>query len=651
MRLRSFARRCLIVAAWITVGALASNGLSAHAGLLLSDPLDGATLAESPEAIRLVFSEPAEPSLSDLRITDVRGNSIQVGRPGRVPDDPRALTVRVTRLDRGVYIVNWRIVSAVDGHATTGSFAFGVQTNPRGSRSTSSSSSPVSWMEVSARWLFTGGLVLLMGAAVAAVLRFGGPSDLRLAGGGWVAATVGVMVLVWIQRKNAGVPYESLASTFIGQMLIWRILALGAAGGSLLVARASSARVRHLAMAAAAVAVLACAGVHVATGHAAARGLLPPLVAVIIQWTHFVAVGIWLGGLAALLVGVRGAPSESKAAAVSRFSTAGAIGLLVVLTSGFVRALGELTAWKDLLVTTYGRALSIKVALTVAIAAFGAMNRWRSVIAAPTSLRPLRRFGYGELALAASALAAAAVLTSVAPPAAAERSSSALVVSGADYGTTVRATLTAASDLPGPNRYKVQVVDYDSKRRVEAKRVSLRFVSIEDPFAAVTALVLAPVDDGSYVGSGANLAFAGRWRVHVMIERAEGSVDVPLELETRQLLQDVSIARIPGQPPTYTVEVERAGFVRISPVPESAGDSKLYVTCYSILHDEVGIEWITVTTETADGARRQWPVQLLRRSRFVADATLVHGLNRITVIARTVQGVRLRATLELLAPQ
>lgn len=641
----------MIVAVWIAAAVLASNGVAAHAGLLFSDPLDGATLAESPEAIRLVFSEPAEASLSDLRITDNRGNTARVGRPERVADDPRVLIVRVARLDRGVYIVNWRITSAVDGHATAGTFAFGIGADPRGSLSTRASSEAVSWFEVAARWLFTGGLVLLIGAAFAALLRFGGPSDVLLASVGWTAATVGLVLLAVRQRTNAGVLYESLTSTFIGQMLIWRALALGAAGVSLLTMRRTSAGGRRTAMGAIAVATLACAGVHVAAGHAAAPGLLPPVITAVLQWLHFAAVGGWLGGLAALLLGIRGAPSEFKAVAVRRFSTLAAMGLLVVVVSGLVRALGELTTWKDLIVTTYGRALSIKLALTVAIAVFGAINRWRSVIAAPTSLRLLRRVGYGELMLAAVALVAAAVLTTAPPPAAAQRSSSALVVSGADYGTTVRATLTAASDLPGPNRYKVQVVDYDSKRRVEATRVSLRFVSIEDPWSVPTSLTLAAADDGSYVGAGANLAFEGRWRVHVMVERRDGSADVPLELETRRIAQPVSIARVPTKPPTYTIEVKRAGLVRISPVPEAAGQSTLHVTCYSILNDEVAIEWIAVSSEIDDGTRRQWPVQRVSASRFIAEASLARGLNRITVVARTINGVRLRATLELRAPQ
>jgi copper transport protein len=642
-------RRFLICFASLAAFAmLSSDRLSAHAALLVSDPAAGATLGDSPETIRLVFSEAVEPSLSDIRISDTRGASHQLERLQRVTGDPLAFSVRVARLERGIYIVNWRIVSAVDGHATTGAFAFGVRMDP-GAAASASSSASVSWIEMCARWLFTAGLVLLIGAVFGALLRFAGPAELALPVWGWVVASAGVVLLLAAQRRASTAPIGTLFNTFIGKALIWRAVSLAAVGVSLLAARASSPRIRRIAMGGAAVAALACAGVHVAAGHAATPGLLPPPATVLVQWTHVAAIGIWLGGLAALLLGCRGRPSESKAAAVRRFSAVAAAGLLVVLASGALRTLGELTAWNDLFATTYGRMISIKIVLTAAIAALGGINRWRSVAAAPTSLASLRRFGVGELTLAAAALGAAAVLATVAPPAAAERSSSGLVVSGADYGTTVRVKLTAASDQPGPNRYRVQIADYDSKRRVDAKRVTLRFVPIEDPSSAQTWLALTPGNDGSFVGAGPNLAFDGRWRVYVLIERGDGSVEVPLEIETRRVEQSVSIARIPGQAPTYTVEVKRAGLVRISPVPESAGASTLYVTCYTILSDEVAVEWITVATETEDGVRRQWPVQRLTGSRFTATANLAHGLNRITVIARTVGGVRMRATTELRA--
>jgi putative copper export protein len=499
---------------------------------------------------------------------------------------------------------------------------------------------------VSARWMFIVGVIVLMGATFAGVARFGGPSDVRMAVGGWIAAAAGVVLLFIVQRGNAETSMQTLLGTSIGRALIWRAVALVLVGVFLFIAR-GSARMRRTALTAAAVTTLACAGVHVAAGHAAAPGLLPPASTVVIQWVHFAAAGIWLGGLAALLLAVRGEPSESRAAAVRRFSTVAAVGVLVVGATGGVRAIGELSTWSDLVTTTYGRALSVKIGLTVVVVTLGAVNRWRSVLSVPTNFGSLRRVGGAEVVVTLAVLAAAAVLTTAPPPAATERSPSGLVASGVDYGTTVRVNLTAASDQPGPNRYKLRVVDYDSKRRVEATRVSLRFVSLEDPSAAHTSLALAPAPDGSYVGSGANLAFDGRWRVAALIERGAGSVEVPLELETRRRDQFVSVARFPGQPPMYTVEVKRAGHVRVSPVPEREGDSTLSVTCFNILHDERPVAAITIMTESEDGSRDQLPVRRLSPSRFVADATLVRGRNRIVIVAKTPEGARMRAALDL----
>ena len=78
---------------------------------------------------------------------------------------------------------------------------------------------------------------------------------------------------------------------------------------------------------------MAAMAVHVDAGHAAA-GASRSTVRIAEQWAHFAAVGIWLGGLLALLVGLRGAPSSAKAAAVRRFSTIAAFALVVVVGTG-----------------------------------------------------------------------------------------------------------------------------------------------------------------------------------------------------------------------------------------------------------------------------------------------------------------------------
>ena len=147
----------------------------------------------------------------------------------------------------------------------------------------------------------------------------------------------------------------------------------------------------------------------------------------------------------------------------------------------------------------------------------------------------------------AAALAAAAALGTLPPSAALQAGPVGIHVSGADFATTVRARLETASDQPGPNRFTLSIVDYDSRKPVSAGRVSLRFTPIDDPGVAPTLLQLTRGQDGAFGGAGANMAFDGRWQVTALIERAGDSVEVPLELEARPVWRPyVFVARVPG---------------------------------------------------------------------------------------------------------
>lgn len=643
-------RGLTIVTLVILLGALSHRDAWAHAGLRSSDPVSGATLGDSPTRVRLSFWEKPEVSLSIIRVLDTHGAAYQIGPAEGVAGDPQSLAVRVRPLDRGVYIVSWRVISALDGHATTGSYAFGVRATPTGATIAAitfpSGTLP---LEMLARWIFLAGLILMLGGTAANVARFGGASDLKLAVGAWVLAVAGLLLLAEAQRRNAATSFAHLLVTSVGKALIWRALAILIAGGALLAARRAQPQARHVAMAAVALGAMAAIAIHVASGHAAAGRW--PLVTISAQWAHFGAAGIWLGGLAALLLGTRGAPSTAKTAAVRRFSAIAAVGLLVVAATGTLRGLTEVSSWGELTNNGYGRVLIAKFALLVLVAALGALNRWRSVPAVPTSLRRLRWTASGELALACGALAAAAALGTLPPPAAARLvAPPVLDLSGADFATTVRVRLTTGSDQPGPNRFVVQIVDYDAKTAVRAERVSLRFTPLDDPDFPPTSLALAASPDDSYTGSGANLAFDGRWRVTVLIERTSGSTQVPLELEVGSTLQFVSIERIPGQAPKYTVALATGDSLRISPDPERAGRSKIYVTCFNRFSDAREIEHLVVTIAAGDGSARPQAVQRLNGSRFVVDVDLQPGKNKVMAIAKTSDGTRLRAAVTLSVP-
>lgn len=642
------------VAVAVAVAGVAAPRASAHAGLISSDPAAGTALGASPTAIRLSFSERPDASLSTIRVLDGKGTEYQAGSPELLAGDPLSLVVPVRPLARGVYTVSWRVDSAVDGHATTGAYSFGVQVAPgllsATPRSTTSAiSSP---LELVARWILLVGLVLLIGAATAGVGRFGGSAgrDLLLPAGGCAVSIVGLLVLAAAQRSNASTSLGTLLHSPVGHALVGRGVAIGAAGVALLIAWRAP-RVRRLALLAVGLAAVAAVVVHVANGHAAAASW-PSALTVIAQSTHFAVAGMWLGGLAALLVGVRGQPSEEKVVAVRRFSAVAVAGLVLVVTTGVVRAFSELRAWGELFSTGYGRAVLVKLALVALMAGLGLRNRRRSVPAAAADLGPLRRTSAAELVLAATALAVAALLGTLAPPVSASSVGvPGLSATGADSTRSVRARLSALSDQPGPNRFVAHVDAYDSGTPVRGASVTLRFTPLDDPGVAPTSLALAPSVDGSYAGSGDNMMFDGRWGVDVLVQRGRGAAEVPLELDPVGPEQSISIERIPGQDPKYTKFVGNAGFIRISPHPERAGSSELFVTSYTAaVGDEQPIDQLVVTLASGDGPTQQQNVRRLGKGSFVSNLTLAAGRNTIDVVAHARTGARLRSVFDLQVP-
>ncbi len=641
-----------LVAAVLFVAYMAPVA-SGHAGLLSSNPVAGSTLGAAPNEIVLSLSERVVPALSSITVVGERGTAYQAGRPEPAPGDPLNLVVPLHPLGRGVYTVRWRVDSAVDGHVTTGIYQFGVQVSPSAAygaeRSTTAAVS--STFELVARWILLVGLVMLLGAATAATARFGGARAgvMVLAGAGWVVAAIGLVLLADAQRHNANASLGALLHTPIGAALIWRGVAIGAAGAALLVALAAP-RSWRLALAAAGAATVAAIVVHVANGHAAAARW-PSTITVALQSTHFAVAGVWIGGLAALLIGIRGAPSREKAAAVRRFSTIAAVGFVVLVVTGVARAISELRGWDELVTTGYGRAVLAKVALVALIAVVAARSRRRGVPSASSDLGPLRRSSRVELALGAVALAVAALLGTLAPPlvsGAVELPG--LQAVGTDLENNVRVQLNAFSNQPGPNRFTAVVKNETSGRPIQGASVSLLFTPLDDIGIRPSSLSLAPAPGGTYVGSGANMRFDGRWGVRVLIAGASGSAVVPLELDPVGPPQPETIERIAGEAPTYTKLVGPAGFIRISPHPGRAGPSQLFVNFYATsTSDDENVNRVVVTLAAPNGPVQQQAVRRVGVGAYVSDVELAAGDDQIAVVAWS-QGLRLRSVFDLTIP-
>ncbi len=147
---------------WITAAAviliLATLGLSAfasaHALLVSANPGPNAILAKAPLVVQLSFSENLDPVYSRIQVFN--SSRVQVdNQDSRVsPTDPKVMQVSLLPLPNGSYSVVWRSLSAIDGHATSGSYVFTVGNGgPGGPCLTCGSTNlPPSPLEIAARW-------------------------------------------------------------------------------------------------------------------------------------------------------------------------------------------------------------------------------------------------------------------------------------------------------------------------------------------------------------------------------------------------------------------------------------------------------------------------------------------------------------------
>lgn len=116
-----------LLAALVLVAMLPATA-GAHANLERADPAPGSSLQGAPERVRLWFTERVDPGSAEIGVYGATGERVDAG--GRVVHGGgTSLSVSMRRgLPSGTYLVRWRNVSAVDGHAVAGSFAFGIGT-------------------------------------------------------------------------------------------------------------------------------------------------------------------------------------------------------------------------------------------------------------------------------------------------------------------------------------------------------------------------------------------------------------------------------------------------------------------------------------------------------------------------------------------
>jgi copper transport protein len=564
-RIRSAAALAIVVLS-IVLGAAPAD---AHAELLVSTPNDGDVLEVAPGEVVLQFTETVQLQADGVRIVDADGDRVDAG--AAVAEGATVTAPVEDELERGSYVVAWRVVSA-DGHPIRGAFTFSVGEATAlddGLADAAFGAGGDRNLEIAAAALRGLAYLGTLGAAgvvlVAARLRRPEePTPVQR----WV--TIGVFVALASITAQAVVLGALFTGRGLGAITEPGVLALvlddgfGLAAIVALVALLAvlitaglpfEGPVRAVALSGAVLAPVSFA----LTGHT--RTMDPASVGYAAAIAHLLAGAVWFGGLGAAISIVRRRRADGDdlgaAEAIATFSGIAAVSVAVVALAGTALGWIEVGGLEPLTSTTYGRLLLAKVALVAVVVALGAWNRFRLV---PTIARD---------ALDADAADAAEPEVAEAIDGAASRGSAGwatlvrllrvegalLVVVLALTGVLVNVTPAKASIEPGavtvtaplgegsidvtvdparPGRNDVHVYFFDASGRPD-DRYDTATIRLELPEQGLGPLDREPVRAG--VGHlqlvGTDFALSGTWTITVTVKpdrftETSATVEVPL---------------------------------------------------------------------------------------------------------------------------
>lgn len=594
MTARSRRLRPGIAVALTTVAmlVLSASPAQAHAALISSDPEAGATLAVAPGMVRIRFSEPLILDLSTMSVVDPTGRTW----PRSVASE-RMMSVSLDTTVQGVYRVEWKTVSPLDGHTLRGEFSFGVGVSPGESEELEVGPASSELLLGGARAVEDAALLLAVGGLTVGWLGRRSPAlswvrvdpTLRFAS---FAALVGGLVVVLGEAVIAspGLSVGSVVAYLGAPPGVPRVIRLVAETAVVV------GSVRSRRWLAATGAVVALGGL-AAAGHAAA--VSPRWLGVGAATIHLAAAGVWAGGIGALalLRPPGGWRSGAARDLLVRFSPTAIAGFLATVVFGGLRAFQELAAPVDLVATSYGRVLLVKV-VAVAVMVPLSWRAWRR-----RHTHPGIEAGLGISVVLAAALLAAYPL----PPArlaeaeaVAEGSQAAFprdgdLTLGSDTGRTLIG-LTLRPGRPGPNQVLVYFAPPGGEKAAVATDVEIQ-VDGQDPIrlercGTACRNTTLPIDGGETV----RITVDGEDRPAVIelpdLPAPDGTAVVDLVSDRMSRLTSLRYEEVlgPADPPVRST-VEMVAPDRIRVIVENSGTEQIRIADTFYLRESPTQPW------------------------------------------------------------
>ncbi|MEU5339964.1 copper resistance protein CopC [Streptomyces sp. NPDC020766] len=390
--------RTLLLLLLAVTGALLAGSapVSAHAALTASDPQQGAVVKEAPAQVSLTFSEGVAMSDGSVRVLDPKGKRVDTGKTSEQGTNTYSVKLH-SGLPDGTFTVTYQVVSA-DSHPVSGAFTFSIGAPSTTSVSVSDQEAGggvVGWLYGFARYLSYAGFILLVGGAAFVLACWqrgtGERSVQRLVVSGWLALTGATLAMLLLRGSYTGsgkvgdifdlALLSDVLQTKTGAALISRLLLLAA--GALFIAvlfgayekREDDEEKGDLTFG------LAIGGFVVAAGLAATWAMaehastgIQTGISMPVDVLHLLAVAVWLGGLATLLVALYRAPSIEPSV-VRRFSRIAFGSVAVLAATGIYQSWRQLGSWSAFTGTSYGQLLLVKIGLVVVLVGIAWISR------------------------------------------------------------------------------------------------------------------------------------------------------------------------------------------------------------------------------------------------------------------------------------
>lgn len=363
----------------------------AHSFLVSTSPAQGQRLSQAPDSLLLEFSEKVDIASTELRLLSPEGTLVGDLKP-ELSANGLGIRAAVEVPEEEIYVVSWQAQSAVDGHGSSGEYAFSTgPVSATGVLPGATQSEPVDKASLISSWLFGFGLAGALGGlvlrAIGVIHTLNSRAAIRT---GLFFGLAGVATAAWSNGSRS-------AMLAVTAQLLFLPLVLVGAGRSWKLASGST---------------MLAAGAWASRSHGAAEGPLGWAV----DYLHLVVGAAWAGSLGLVLViGWQARRSRADWLPALRLYARPALWFVLVLgATGTVAALSLVPSWEQLWSTSYGRTLVLKITVfCAALVAALAARRW-GLRGSHAALA--RRAMSAEGLFVVSAIVLAGVLASGAPP-------------------------------------------------------------------------------------------------------------------------------------------------------------------------------------------------------------------------------------------